>query len=126
MSVRDRLITALLQRGLRVKRIHGLSLTDVVTDPNAEFLEAGDRIPGGSDRDLVVDDALRTVIEDYLNAAHQGRPFLDYRPDIGLHLFPSPVTGRGLSRRTIRKALNVSSGEEEDDDDEEEEDPTPT
>lgn len=43
-------------------------------------------------------------MEDYLNAAHQGRPFLDYRPDIGRHVFPSAVTGEGLSRR-IRGGL---------------------
>lgn len=112
MSVRDELIAALLDRGLRVKRIHTLKLTDVVTDPESEFLEVHDVIRVCNDQDLPVDNALRTALEDYLNAAHQGRPFLDYRPDIGVHLFPSPVTGLGLSRRTIRKASSTAAGDE--------------
>ena len=45
----------------------------------------------------------------------RGRPFLDFRfgldplepahfrPDIGAHLFPSPITGKGLDRRTLRR-----------------------
>ena len=45
-------------------------------------------------------EALRSTLEDYLNSPHNhGRPFVDYRPDIGGHLFPSSITGQGIGRR---------------------------
>lgn len=53
------------------------------------------------------DEELKNRIEDYLNAPHShGRPFVDYRPDIGIHLFPSHVTGNGIGRWRLRGILN--------------------
>ena len=34
-----------------------------------------------------------------------GRPFVDYRPDIGNHLFPSHITGLGIGRWRLRRLL---------------------
>ena len=57
------------------------------------------------------------LFEDYLNAVPMGedRPWVSYRPDvpeIGSMwncVFPSPRTGRALSKRTIQKILKESA-----------------
>ena len=70
---------------------------------------------------LELSEDLKTCIEDYLNAPHvNGRPFVDYRPDIGNHLFPdqgssqkkeknglvsSHRTGLGIGRWRLRQIL---------------------
>lgn len=75
-------------------------------DPDAEFVEARATIGLYGGRCLDVDDDLRAAIEDYANASHVvGRPFADYRPDIGVHLLPSARTGGGIHRRTVRGVL---------------------
>lgn len=111
-SVRDRLIVALLDRGLGAEHLCRLLLEDVVVtlDAGGDFLEANGTIGVSSHRRgsttapvIDVDDELRVCLEDYLNAPHQGRPFVDYRPDIGVYLFPSARTGQGLTYRTLRK-----------------------
>jgi hypothetical protein len=70
--------------------------------PKAGYLEAVPTLRGfpNGGGSVPVDPALRDAIEDYLNADHLGRPFLDWRPDIGPYLFPSHYTGGALSRRT--------------------------
>ncbi len=108
---RDRLVRGLLERRVPCQNIQRLRLRDVVLESDAGYLEARDRLVGSTGTVLCeVDPFLREMIEDYLNAAHQGRPFLDYRPDIGPFLFPSPLTGDGLSRRTLRKVGQVATG----------------
>lgn len=107
-SRRDRLLACLYQRGLQPQQLHLLRLCDVVTDPTGDYLEAATVLrvhpsPGGCRPSVPVDDTLRVCLEDYLNAPHQGRPFLDWRPEIGTFLFPSACTGEALSRRTLRK-----------------------
>jgi hypothetical protein len=42
-------------------------------------------------------------LENYLNAQPPGRPYLDYRPEVGPSLFPSPRTGAGLSKCTVNR-----------------------
>lgn len=65
-------------------------------------------------------DELVEQLENYLNAQPPGRvqcvpqrtkppeeptvcPYLDYRPDVGTSLFPSPRTGMGISMWTIMR-----------------------
>ena len=52
-------------------------------------------------RMLQLDDAAAEALENYLNAAPPGRPYLDYRPETGPYLFPSARTGGSLSLWTI-------------------------
>ena len=108
-SRRERLLVCLHERGVMAHHLHSMRVVDVVQDPGADFLEAVAEISLVGRPPLPVDDILRERIEDYLNAAHQGRPFLDWRPEIGVHLFPSPLTGEGLSRRTLRKFVATAT-----------------
>lgn len=108
-SRHERLLMRLCERGVLANHLHALRVADVVQDPSADFLEAATQIDLSGRTPLIVDATLRDCIEDYLNAAHQGRPFVDWRPDIGVHLFPSPLTGEGLSRRTLRKFATTTS-----------------
>ena len=111
------------------RHVQRLRLADVVQNVQADFLECRPAVvlPGGSGRTVELDEGMRARVEDYVNAAHraaqgpppspppgrlQGRPFLDYRPDIGQHLFPSPVTGGGLSRRTVRRHRMAAAGDD--------------
>ena len=88
----------------------------VQVDSNLGYLEAAteiqlivpSKVEGVPPRTIVVevDDDLKNCIEDYLNAPNShGRPFVDYRPDIGSHLFPSHVTGLGIGRWRLRRLL---------------------
>lgn len=134
LGARDRLILSFFSRGLHPQAIRTIRMVDVVQDTEVDFLEAREHLflPGG--RGLALDDALRGEIEDYVNAAHQGRPFVDYRPDIGPFLFPSASTGDGLTNRRLNQLLrhlmlltNATTttapveGHEEEDEEEEEE-----
>lgn len=108
-NCRDRLLRSLHTHGLGTDAIAPLLVQDVATgDPDKTYLEARTTFTttAAGPRIVPVTAELRACIEDYLNAAHShGRPFLDYRPDIGVHLFPSARTGQGLNRRTISKIL---------------------
>lgn len=106
---RDRLLAGLMHRGLQPFNITHLRVEDVVVDAQAGYLEAVPTLRGfpNGGGSVPVDPALRDAIEDYLNADHLGRPFLDWRPDIGPYLFPSHYTGGALSRRTVRKLRYV-------------------
>ena len=128
-NVRDRLVQLLHGLGLGARALQRLQLSDVVRDVHADFLESRpDLVLQGRKRRLSVDPTVRECIENYVNAAHhagslggkrqgppwpRGRPFLDYRPDIGQHLFPSPRTGDGLSRRSLWRTRPDPTVEEE-------------
>jgi hypothetical protein len=92
---------------MSVERIAQLQYDDVATvDPTTKYVEARQAIPiDGRGRSLVPTDALVRDMEDYLNAQPPGRPFLDFRPDIGMSLFPSPRTGVALSTWALRRII---------------------
>lgn len=130
-NCRDRLLWSLHRHGLATECIAPLLVSDVVVNDERAYLEAVEVISvpragrAGGRSAITVDADLhrwpaphrlvvvvrpspspRNSIEDYLNAAHShGRPFVDYRPDIGVHLFPSAKTGGGLNRRTVSKII---------------------
>lgn len=129
MNIRDNLLRLLHFQGVSVENLTNILVTifsvhsiiekivfvsDVVIDPDAKYMESRLvlRLSGG--KDVSLNEDTRNAIEDYMNASHvTGRPFVDYRPDIGLHLFPSPRTGGGIHRRTVRGILERLSSPSE-------------
>ena len=103
--IRDRVITQLATL-MTASRVARLQYDEVaLTDPVSKYVEARSSIPADSQghRHIILSDSMARVqgagvglqppavdLEDYLNAQPPGRPFLDFRPDIGLFLFPSP------------------------------------
>lgn len=72
-----------------------------VVDQRSQYVEARrhvpiQRTPGG--RTLQIDEATAEALENYLNAQPPGRPYLDYRPDVGPYAFPSARTGGSISQ----------------------------
>lgn len=94
-SVRDTAIQLLATDGvMTARRIAHLRYTDVAhVDPRSRYVEASR---------LSAPDSVLAALEDYLNAQPPGRPFVDYRPDIGPFLFPSPRTRRPPRRKASR------------------------
>lgn len=102
---RDRVIGE-LARHLTVDRITTMHFHDIAeVDPDTQFVEARNPVRFADGHCVTLDDACVRAIEDYLNAQPPGRPFLDFRPDVGCFLFPSPRTGLALSKWALRRAL---------------------
>jgi hypothetical protein len=60
---------------------------------------------------VALPERLCILIEQYVNletspAQQQGRPFLDWRPEIGMFLFPSASTGQHISYNAVKRILN--------------------
>ena len=91
-SVRDQIIAQLatLMTVHQIARLQFHEVADV--DPKTKYVEGRSSV--GT---LVLPDEIVQNLENYLNAQPPGRPFLDFRPDIGSYLFPSPKTGMALS-----------------------------
>ena len=91
-SVRDQIIAQLatLMTVHQIARLQFHEVADV--DPKTKYVEGRSSV--GT---LVLPDEVVQNLENYLNAQPPGRPFLDFRPDIGSYLFPSPKTGMALS-----------------------------
>lgn len=107
LCIRDQIILGFLELQLTMKQICSMQLHDVATVPHEPggFIEAQPAI-GVCGNTLIIPLALRSLIEDYVNVSLPVRPFRDYRPDIGHHLFPSTVsTGKGLSSQAISKII---------------------
>ena len=116
--IRDRLIRRLSQL-MDAERIAILKYDQVATmHPETRYVEARPTIaPDGKGSVIAVDEAVAILLEDYLNAQPPGRPFLDFRPDMGSYLFPdcfplyakgrnsSPRTGLALSVWSVRQVL---------------------
>ena len=101
--VRDRLLLRLSEL-ISAGRIANLRYDELaVPDPKTKYIDVRRQLVYNG-RVVPIDDALAEVLEDYLNAQPPGRPFLDYRPELGDHLFPSAHTGGGISRWTV---LNI-------------------
>jgi hypothetical protein len=106
-SVRDRVILALAKH-MTVHRIGQLQYDEVaLVDPKTKYVEAKGciSVDVNGDRAMAPPESLARDLEDYLNAQPPGRPFLDFRPDIGLFLFPSPRTGMALSTWALRRII---------------------
>jgi len=57
------------------------------------------------ERVVMIPEIVRRMLDEYLNTEDPDealRPFKDYRPNVGSHLFPSATTGRSISSRAIR------------------------
>jgi hypothetical protein len=107
LCIRDQIIIGFLELQITMKQICNMQLYDVATVPREPggFIEAQPVIGVCGDT-FIVPMALRSLIEDYVNVSLPVRPFRDYRPDIGHHLFPSAVsTGKGLSSQAISKII---------------------
>jgi hypothetical protein len=110
IPIRDRVIVHLAKH-MTVERIGQLQLEEVASvDPKTKYVEARGCIPlDTKGRSIIPPDALSRDLEDYLNAQPPGRPFLDFRPEIGMFLFPSPRTGSALSTWALRRIIQGRS-----------------
>ena len=111
MNPRDAIIGELAADPLRMTpyEIIHLRLQDVTGDRRGSGFLPVRRKVALSDRVLTLSEGLRQSLDEYINtedAEEMRRPFLDYRPNIGSHLFPSPRTGRALSQRSVRIVLS--------------------
>ena len=106
VPIRDRVISQLAKH-MSVERIGQIQYDEVATmDPTTKYVEARTRIEvDNRGRTICPNESLARDIEDYLNAQPPGRPFLDFRPDIGMFLFPSPRTGTALSTWALRRII---------------------
>lgn len=62
---------------------------------------------------LALTRSLIEEIDEYVNtedAEEKLRPFLDYRPNIGQHLFPSARTGKGIHYRVLQRVIDRHVG----------------
>ena len=103
--LRDRVITQ-LAKFISIDRIAQLQYHQVANvDPKSKYVEVKRPILLDKGQCLSLDDTLTGELEDYLNAQPPGRPFLDFRPDVGCFLFPSPRTGTSLSTWAVRSVI---------------------
>ena len=104
-SLRDRVMVQ-LAKVISVDRVAQLLYDQVASvDPKTKYVEVRKPILLDKGQCLSVDEALLCDLEDYLNAQPPGRPFLDFRPDVGCFLFPSPRTGTALSSWAVRSVI---------------------
>ena len=104
-SLRDRVMVQ-LAKVISVDRVAQLLYDQVASvDPKTKYVEVRKPILLDKGQRLSVDEALLCDLEDYLNAQPPGRPFLDFRPDVGCFLFPSPRTGTALSSWAVRSVI---------------------
>ena len=108
--LRDRAIVE-LAKFISIDRIAQLQFHQVANiDPKTKYVEVHVPIQLDKGQCLAADDNLMCILEDYLNAQPPGRPFLDFRPDVGCYLFPSPRTGAALSSWAVRSILQGKPG----------------
>lgn len=107
-SLREKIIRCLIAEplSLSTNEIQCLRVSDVTTSErrNSGFLSVKRRITLPS-RVVPLPEDIQRLLDEYINTDDPDeklRPFHDYRPNIGYHLFPSSVTGRALSCRALR------------------------
>lgn len=90
--------------------IANLKVTDVATEYGGRW-DANDEIilHDGSKLSLADKPHLVTQIEGYLNAEHNGRAFIDYRPNCGQTLFTSARTMLNITKRNIRLRIGQAA-----------------
>lgn len=106
--LREQVIRALSAEPSRLstRELQHLKLTDVTTNEqrSSGLLTIKRRIQLPN-RVVLLNDEVHKLLDEYVNTDDPDerlRPFHDYRPNIGYHLFPSAVTGRSLSSRSFR------------------------
>lgn len=108
MNRRDRLLHAFHALSLTAKDISRLTLFDITEEKRTSgYIPIKSTFRLG-DAPIAIDAEMQALLDDYLNTEdldEQLKPFLDYRPNIGVHLFPSYRSGRGMSVRAIQRTL---------------------
>lgn len=111
MSLRDRIIRGLTEflNANQISHLHLSDLCDTQREsgyiPVKRKVELADHHPPVT---LNLPNSLYDDLDEYINSEdpeEEMRPFLDYRPNIGRHLFPSARTGKGIHLRVIQRVI---------------------
>lgn len=108
ISLREKILRCLIAvpMQLSITEVQHIRITDVTTSErrSSGFLTIKRKLTLPS-RVVPLTDEVQRLLDEYVNTDDPDeklRPFHDYRPNVGYHLFPSAVTGRALSCRAIR------------------------
>lgn len=108
MNRRDRLLHAFHALSLTAKDISRLTLYDITEEKRTSgYIPIKATLCLG-ETSIAIDAEMQALLDDYLNTEdldEQLKPFLDYRPNIGIHVFPSYRSGKGMSVRAIQRML---------------------